>query len=165
MIAGAADAADKPQAYEIVAGFDVAPQSLYWYTEAITAVNGDIAKSGFLLRTYGSLAVFQYATKAVAGTVDGELWQADIMPGYQFVRGNITFGGYAGVDYQQARLSPNDPTNQVNGSATGIKVEAHYYYSDDKQPIEASLAGEYSTAFDTYYAELRSARVSSTSSS
>ena len=27
--------------------------------------------------------------------------------------------------------------------------------TDDKQPIEASLVGEYSTAFDTYYAELR----------
>ncbi len=75
-IAGAAAAADKPQAYEVDAGFDVAPQSLYWYSAAITAVNGDIAKSGFLLRTYGSLAVFQYATTAVAGTVDGELWQA-----------------------------------------------------------------------------------------
>jgi hypothetical protein len=149
-------AADKPQAYEVDAGFDVAPQSLYWYTAAIAAVNGDIAKSGFLLRTYGSLAVFEYATTAVAGTVDGELWQADIMPGYQFVRGNITFGGYAGVDFQQAQLSPNDPTNQVNGSATGIKVEGHVYlYADAKQPIEASLAGQYSTAFDTYYAELR----------
>jgi hypothetical protein len=152
----AAGAADKPQAYEVDAGFDVAPQSLYWYTAAIAAVNGDIAKSGFLLRTYGSIAAFEYATTAVAGTVDGELWQVDVMPGYQFVRGNATFGGYAGVDFQQARLSPNDPTNQVNGSATGVKVEGHVYlYADAKQPIEASLAGQYSTAFDTYYAELR----------
>ena len=153
--ANAAGAADKPQAYEIDAGFDAAPQSLYWYSEAIAAVNGDMAKDGFLLRTYGSLAAFQYATKAVAGTIDGELWQLDVMPGYQLVRGSATFGGYVGFDYQEARLSPNDPTNQVNGTATGVKVEGHFYYSDDKQPIEASVIGEYSTAFDTYYAELR----------
>lgn len=151
-----AGATEKPQAHEVDAGFDVAPQSLYWYTAAITAVNGDIAKSGFLLRTYGSVAVFQYATTAVAGTVDGELWQLDIMPGYQLIRGSVTLGGYVGLDYQQAQLSPDDPTNQVNGTATGVKGEGHIYlYADAKQPIEASLVGEYSTAFDTYYAELR----------
>jgi hypothetical protein len=33
--ANAADAADKPQAYEISAGFDAAPQSLYWYSEGL----------------------------------------------------------------------------------------------------------------------------------
>ncbi|MEO8421623.1 MAG: cellulose biosynthesis protein BcsS [Hyphomicrobium sp.] len=153
--ANAANAADKPQAYEISAGFDAAPQSLYWYSEGIAALNGDIAKDGFLLRTYGSLAVYQYATNAVAGIVDGELWQLDLMPGYQFVRGSVIFGGYVGLDYQQSQLLPDDPTNQVNGTTTGIKVEGHYYYSDDKQPFEGSLVGEYSTAFDTYYAEAR----------
>ena len=120
-------AADQPQAYEVDAGFDAAPQSLYWYSGGIAAVNGDMAKDGFLLRTYGSFASFQYATKAVAGIVDGTLWQLDVMPGYQAVRGSSTFGGYVGFDYQQAQLSPNDPTNQVNGTATGIKAEAHIY--------------------------------------
>ena len=38
-------AADRPQAYEVDAGFDTAPQSLYWYTEGIVALNGDMAKS------------------------------------------------------------------------------------------------------------------------
>jgi hypothetical protein len=143
-IIACAGAADKPQAYEVDAGFDAAPQSLYWYSEAVTALNGDMAKDAFLLRTYGSLAAFQYASTAVAGTVDGALWQLDLMPGYQFVRGSATFGGYAGFDYQEARLSPNDPTNKVSGTATGVKVEGHvYYYADAKQPIEASLSGEY----------------------
>ena len=50
-------AGDKPQAYEIDAGFDTAPKSLYWYKEAIVAVNRDLAKSGFLVRLYGSVAV------------------------------------------------------------------------------------------------------------
>jgi Cellulose biosynthesis protein BcsS len=154
--ANAAGAADKPQAYEVEAGFDAAPQSLYWYSQVIAALNGDMAKDGFRLRTYGSLAAFQYASTAVVGTVDGELWQVDVMPGYQVVRGSATFGGYVGFDYQQARLSPNDPTNKVSGTATGAKVEGHvYYYADAKQPIEASFNAQYSTAFDTYYAELR----------
>ncbi len=64
-----AGAAHEPQAYEIDAGFDAAPQSLYWYSEAITALKRDLAKDGFLLRVYGSLAVYQYASTVVQGTV------------------------------------------------------------------------------------------------
>jgi cellulose biosynthesis protein BcsS len=155
MLVASGAAADEPQAYEIDAGFDAAPQSLYWYSEAITALNRDMAQDGLLVRVYGSLAVYQYAGTAIDGTVDGTLWQLDLMPGYQMVRGAATYGGFVGLDYQQSELSPPDPTNAVRGTATGLKVEGHYYFADDKQPIEASLVGEYSTAFDTYYAELR----------
>ena len=83
-------AGDKPQAYEIDAGFDTAPQSLYWYKEAIVAMNHDLAKSGILVRLYGSVAVYSYAGPTGA-TIDGTLWQVDAMPGYQYVRGAETF--------------------------------------------------------------------------
>lgn len=147
-------AADRPQAYEVDAGFDTAPQSLYWYKEAVVAVNRDMAKSGFLVRLYGSVAVYSYADTAGA-TVNGTLWQFDAMPGYQLVRGSETFGGFVGLDFQDSELSPNDPTNPVRGTAVGLKVAANYDFQDDKQPFEASVAAEYSTAFETYYAELR----------
>ena len=147
-------AADKPQAYEIDAGFDAAPQSLYWYKEAIVALNGDIAKSGFLMRLSGGVSVYNYVGPTGA-TIDGTLWQLDAMPGYQYVRGAETFGASIGLDYQDSLLSPNDPTNPVRGTVVGFKVAANYDFQDDKQPVEASLVGEYSTAFETYYAELR----------
>ena len=156
LIAFAAAAEDKPQAYELDAGFDAAPQSLYWYSEAVVALNRDMSKSGFLLRLYGSLASYEYAApESIGGNIDGELWQFDLMPGYQFVRGPETFGGHVGLDLQDSQLDPDDRTNPVRGTAAGVKVEGHYYYEDEKQPFEASLMGEYSTAFDTYYAEVR----------
>jgi hypothetical protein len=147
-------AADNPQAYEIDAGFDAAPQSLYWYKEAIVALNRDIAKSGFLMRLSGGVAVYNYAGPTGA-TIDGTLWQFDAMPGYQYVRGAETFGASIGLDYQDSLLSPSDPTNPVRGTALGFKVALNYDFQDDKKPFEASLASEYSTAFETYYAELR----------
>jgi cellulose biosynthesis protein BcsS len=147
-------AADKPQACEIDAGFDAAPQSLYWYKEAIVALNRDIAKSGFLMRLSGGVAVYNYAGPTGA-TIDGTLWQFDAMPGYQYVRGAETFGASIGLDYQDSLLSPSDPTNPVRGTALGFKVAVNYEFEDDKKPFEASLASEYSTAFETYYAELR----------
>jgi hypothetical protein len=152
--ASGACAADEPQAYEVDAGFDAAPQSLYWYKGAVVALNRDMAKSGFLVRLFGSVAVYEYAaTEEVS--IDGTLWQFDILPGYQVVRGAETFGASIGLDYQNSQLSPNDPTNPVRGTAFGFKVAANYDFQDDKRPFEASLAGEYSTAFESYYAELR----------
>jgi hypothetical protein len=155
MLVAANAAADEPHAHDVAAGFDAAPQSLYWYSEAISALNGDTGKDGVLLRVYGSVAVYEYAATVGGGTIDGTLWQLDLMPGYQWVRGGVTFGGFVGLDYQQSQLSPPDPTNAVRGTATGLKLEGHYYFDDEKQPFAASLVGEYSTAFDTYYAELR----------
>ena len=158
LCAGAASAGEQPQAqaYEVDAGFDAAPQSLYWYSEGIVALNRDIGKDGFLLRTYGSLAVYQYPGPLDTGdTINGQLWQLDVMPGYQIVRGASTLGGYVGFDYQESSLQPDDPTNPLRGTATGVKVEGHYYFDDYTQPLDVSLVGEYSTAFDTYYAELR----------
>jgi hypothetical protein len=156
LCASAAAAGDKPQAYEVNAGFDAVPQSLAWYSEAIVALNHNIAKDGFLLRTYGSLAAYQYANPLpTGGTINGRPWQLDRMPGYQIVRGASTLGGFVGLDYQESSLHPEDPTNPLRGTATGVKVEGHYFFSDEKQPLDAMLVGEYSTAFATYYAELR----------
>jgi hypothetical protein len=151
----AAGAGANPQAYEFDAGFDAAPQSLYWYKEAVVALNRDMSKDGYLFRMYGSLAAYQYAKLHGGGDINGRLWQFDLMPGYQIVRGAATFGGYVGFDYQDAELSPEDPTSTVRGTQTGLKVAGNVSFKDDKQPIEASLVSEYSTAFDTYYAELR----------
>ena len=56
LFACAASGEEKPKGYEVITGFDAAPQSLYWYDEAIVALNHDMAKDGFLFRMYGSLA-------------------------------------------------------------------------------------------------------------
>ncbi len=149
-------AADKPRANEVTAGFDAAPQSLYWYGEVDHAFNGDIAKEGAVLRVYNGLAAYNYeASLAPRGEIDGLLYQVDVMPGYQIVRGGATFGAYLGFDFQDSHLSPNDPTNAVNGSKGGIKVALSYEYDEKKHPIIGSLNGEYSSVFDTYYAEAR----------
>lgn len=151
-----AAAADKPQANEVTAGFNVAPQSLYWYGEVYHAFNGDLAKGGALLRVSSSLAAYNYeASLARSSEIDGLLYQVDVMPGYQIVRGGATFGAYLGFDFQDSQLSPNDPTNAVNGSKGGIKIALSYEYDEKKHPITGSLNGEYSSVFDTYYAEAR----------
>lgn len=149
-------AGDKKTANELTAGFNIAPQSLYWYGELDHAFNGDIDKEGFLLRVASSLAAYNYvATLPGLGEIDGLLYQVDVMPGYQIVRGGATFGAYLGFDFQDSQLSPDDPTNEVIGSRGGIKVALSFAYDEKKDPITGSLNGEYSSVFNTYYAEAR----------
>ena len=151
-----AGAEEKPKGYDVSVGFDAAPSSLDFYNEAIVALNHDMAKTGFLFRMSSSLAAYQYLNpKVTGGKVDGDLWQFDLMPGYQIVRGGATLAGYAGFDYQDSQLTPDDTTNQVRGTKTGAKVVGSFDFDDEKQPIEVSLFSEYSTAFNTYYARLR----------
>ena len=115
-----------------------------------------MAKDGVVLRASGGLAVYEYAAPdGTGGNIDGQLWQFDFMPGYQWVRRAHSIGGFIGIDLQDSELDPDDPANPVRGTAAGFKVAANYDFGDDKQPFEASLVGEYSTAFETYYAELR----------
>ena len=74
LFACAASGEEKPKGYEVITGFDAAPQSLYWYDEAIVALNRDMARDGFLFRMYGSLAVYNYANSDVpGGNVNGKL--------------------------------------------------------------------------------------------
>ena len=81
--------ADTPQSHEVNAGFDAAPQSLYWYSEAISALNHDMGKDGFLLRVSGSVAVYEYAATDGWRYNRRQLWQFDLMPGYQWCAGRV----------------------------------------------------------------------------
>jgi hypothetical protein len=147
---------DKAKANDVTAGFNAAPQSLYWYGEVDRALNGDMDKTGYVLRSYSSIAAYSYTNPLNSlGEVNGRFYQSDFMVGYQVVRDGVTVSGYAGFDYQDAQLSPNDPTSRVNGTRTGAKVAANIAYDDEKQPVTGSLSTEYSSAYDTYYAQLR----------
>ena len=147
---------DAPKANTLTAGFNAAPQSLYWYGELDHALNGDADKTGYLLQTYASIAAYNYTNPLNSlGEIDGTFYQFDVMAGYQVVRDGLTLSGYVGFDYQDAKLRPNDPTTPVNGTRTGIKVSADIDYDDDKKPWTASVSTEYSSAYDTYYAQVR----------
>jgi hypothetical protein len=150
-----AEAEEVPEAVVFWSGVDFGKDSSYIYDGLIVAMNRDISKDGFLLRFSGSLAQYEYLTISVpGGKVDGDQWQADAMIGYQFVRGHTNFHAFVGVDYKDIRLSPDDVTAVVRGTETGVKVAARLEVNDPS-PVYFSLAGEYSTAFNSYWANVR----------
>lgn len=144
------------KAWVLFSGFDAVEDASYAFQGVIYALNRDIGTDGFVLRVYGSHIDYEYDTTAVPnGEVDGDAWQGDVMIGYKVSRGHVWAAGYVGVDYQDHDLTPDDPANPVRGSEVGFKVAADVATLRYGTPFYFGLSGQYSTAFDTYWARAR----------
>lgn len=138
----------------VVSGIEVVERGHESYTGLFYALNGDLDRDGIVLRMHGSYGDFDYRTGA--GKIDGDYWQGDVMLGYQWVRSGFDFGVYVGVDYQDYDLSPDDPTSDLRGDEVGFKVALDLESNgNDNSPFYLAIRGDYSTAFDSYYALAR----------
>jgi Cellulose biosynthesis protein BcsS len=141
------------QSLVLFSGFDVAKDSTYLFQGAVLALNRDLAKDGFMLRAYVGHADYEYDSGNVR--ISGSDWQYDAMIGYKIGRGAMWAAAYIGIDYQDHKLTPKDPTNPVSGSEVGFKVALDAATLRTEGPLYASLSGNYSTAFDSYWARGR----------
>jgi cellulose biosynthesis protein BcsS len=130
-------------------GYDVVKDATYAFDGVIVALNRDLSKDGWALRAYGSRVDFDQNP-----TGDGRGWQGDVMLGYLFHRRSMDGGIYIGADYQNYRLSPDDPTSHVRGTEWGFKVAGDITTSDES-PLYLSLEGSYSTAFNNFWSRAR----------
>ncbi len=150
---GPSDGPPDAKSWVFFSGFDIVKDAQYTYTGAIVALNRDFGKDGFLLRLYGSNVGYEYDSGATR--IDGDGWQGDVMLGYKFSRDHWWAAGFVGVDWQHHDLTPNDFSNKVRGSEVGFKVAADWSTIRGQSPLFASLNGNYSTAFDSYWARAR----------
>jgi len=141
--------ASVPAAADTVAftGLNARENSLYAYAGGVTALNGNLGMDGFLLR--GVVGYGDYSYQA-GTTVDGELWQFDATVGYQVYSDSVRLSAYAGYNYQDHSLSPNDPGNSTRGGHSGFigQLELETLQS---QAYYLSGMGSYSTANDSYW--------------
>jgi hypothetical protein len=144
---------EKGPAFLIVTGGEVANKSIEVQSGILTAWNLDLWKSGVVFRLMGAHSLYSYP-EGLAARIEGREWQGDAMIGTHYVDAKFHTAAYIGFDYQNHRLTPNDPTNPVRGNGYGFKVAAEYE-TDDSLPYYLSLEGAYSTAFETYHAQAR----------
>jgi hypothetical protein len=136
----------------VFSGVDAGPNGNAFYLGAIAALNGDFGRDGVLLRGLGVHGTYDYL--AAVGEVHGRYWLFDEMIGYQIIRPGFRIAGYVGAEQQSHRLSPFDPSNRVVGTEAGYKVAGDVTLGHN-QPLFLTLAGSYSTAFDSYWSRLR----------
>jgi hypothetical protein len=129
-------------------GYDVVKGARYVYDGILVALNGDLGKDGFAIRAYGARVDFDLDPG------DGRGYQADIMLGYLFNFRDLSASVFVGPDWQNIKLSPDDPTAEVRGTEFGVRVSADLATAD-KLPYYLNLSGSYSSAFNTYWSRLR----------
>ena len=135
-------------------GADFAKDSFYSYSGAVISLQRDLSRSGFVFQGFAGYGSFEYDNAGVpGGRVDGDVTQLAAMLGYLFVRPGASVGIYFGGDYHNFDLTPNDPTNSVNGSEAGFRVGGDVRLFGPQHYV--TLEGYYSTAFDTYWSRAR----------
>ena len=130
-------------------GYDVVRGSQYAYSGGSVALNGDLSKNGFHVRVYGSWVGYDL------NPGHGRGLQTDLMLGYRISNEKLDAGLYIGADYQNYRLRPDDPTEDVRGTEWGFKVAGDLASPREGNPYYYALTGNYSTSFHTYWARAR----------
>ena len=139
----------------IYAGVDFAKDAEGYFAGATMAFNRDLSKSGFITHIDGVISNYDYESDAVpGGLVNGDFYQASLLLGYQWMRDNVSVELGAGVDYQNTKLSPDDPTAEVKGTEVGFRAAGGLTFSDDNG-LSLETLGSYSTAFDSYWVRSR----------
>jgi opacity protein-like surface antigen len=133
-------------------GIDVAKDIWSLYSGGLYALNGDFSRSGLVARTFGIYSDYSYGPGG--DDVDAKDRLVDVMLGYLHYFGTTSAIAYVGMEIRDIDLSPDDPTNDIRGTETGFKVAFELETGDDK-PYYVGLDTSYSTAFDTFYGQLR----------
>jgi Cellulose biosynthesis protein BcsS len=150
---------EEPHA-EIFTGVEASNNAVSGYLGGGYAFGKGLYESGWRLRAVGSLGRYDYqGTLFGSGadldtTFDGEASFAAVLVGYQIRRGAATLKLFAGAEAEDQHVSPRDPSNRVQGSATGARVQAESWF-DLSTAWFASVDAAYGTAFREYWSLAR----------
>lgn len=150
-----AEAARETDFMSLYTGYSYAEDSNFFYMGGSAALNGDWSRPGFLIEGFAGWRDYHYLNSAVpGGKVDAELTELGALLGYQVIVGKATLSASAGVDWQDNRLSPKDPTNPVSGSETDFIATASMQ-TPLSERLDLKLYGAYSIVNETYWAKGR----------
>lgn len=140
--AGPSWAADADDARVILfSGGDFWRNGAFAHGGLLTAPGG-FNQEGFLFKLLLSGGQYRYNANGFAGErVTGSELSGQVMPGWRIKRGDVEIKYFFGLDIQKHRLSPDDPSNQLRGRSTGLRMAAELWY----EPTPATLiAGDVS---------------------
>jgi len=84
---------------------------------------------GFVFKLAFGGGEYQYRSGALGNaTVVGRQLSASLLPGWRFRRGGLIATTYAGLDVQDHRLSPDDPTAGLRGTYLGLRAAIELWY-------------------------------------
>jgi hypothetical protein len=95
-----------------------------------------IDRDGFALKVMTGGGEYRYRSGALGNAeVTGRVIAATILPGWRFRRDSLIVTVFAGLDYQDHRLSPDDPSAGLRGSYFGARTTIEAWY----EPTTATM--------------------------
>lgn len=139
--------------------------SVYGYIGAIRAINGDIYRSGYLLRVDGGYGKYnynaltsnlrnddgsQYVSDSSTTNVRVNITSGSLMTGYQAVFGASYFTAYIGGNFDNYANSKQDSSSSVSGGKPGVKGQIEFLLAPFSV-VSFSSSSSISSAFTSYY--------------
>ena len=111
-------------------------------------------REGLVLKLMFGGGVYRYVSGALRGAeVRGRELGASLLPGWRFVRSGLFVTVFAGPDFQNHSLSPDDPSAGLRGSHVGLRTGFELWYEPSATTMIAADASV-STVGPSYSARL-----------
>jgi hypothetical protein len=100
---------------------------------------GGIDREGLTFKFLGGAGSYRYLSGALGDIeVTGRQFTGFAMAGYRFVQEKTIVTVFAGLDVQDHRLAPDDPTNPLRGIHAGIRGAIEFWYEPDAHSMWAA---------------------------
>jgi len=145
-------------------GTDVWHEGAFAYGGVLWSPGG-LDKEGFTLKALLSGGQYRYKSDALGTQVTGIETAGRFLPGWRFKHGTLEVKIFAGLDVENHRLLPDDPTSGLRGHEAGVRGAFDLWYEPTPATMIAadgslsSIAGSYSAraafgwrTFDLFYA-------------
>jgi hypothetical protein len=133
----------------LFSGGDIARSATFAHGGLIWSPRG-LDLPGFTFKALISGGVYRYSSGAL-GNVDvtGREFVAQFLPGWRFTGKRVELKIFAGLDLQNHRLSPDDPSSRLRGTDAGFRVAADYWFEPTLKTMVAAN-GSVSTIVNSY---------------
>jgi hypothetical protein len=109
-----------------------------------------IDTNGFTLKMLLDGGEYSYVSGGFQETIDGTKLSAAALPGWRFIRNDLTVSVFAGPVVQDYRLSPADPGSRLHGLYLGAESAADIWYQPNALTM-AALNGAIASIGPTGY--------------
>jgi hypothetical protein len=87
---------------------------------------GGLDKEGFTAKLMAGAGTYRYRSGNTP--IKGDVLVFDVMPGWRFKPGSADIAVFAGLDIQNHRLSPDDPSNRARGTHAGLRLGLDFWW-------------------------------------
>jgi len=149
--------------FEVFSGSGLTSNSSFNYAGGVWALGHAVSSPGFRIKALGGFGDYVYdGSVPLSGGIiparfNGDVLLGELLAGRLWGRGEWTLKTYAGIEYARHDISPDDPSNQVQGSKWGGKLQLETWRNLGTASF-FSLDASYGSAFGDYWVQARLGR-------